>query len=169
MAIDLYIIGTSHALQCGSAECTASDVQGFETELRKLCVALKVRRIAEEMTEDGLTSHKVKETVGQRVAKGTSVSYQTVDLSVKERQALSIDDSVLFATLGRRQIFEDAFQGAFDDLVGDIRERIWIARLLSGEDWPTLFICGSDHAVSMRRLWCRLGMEAKVIHRDYVP
>jgi hypothetical protein len=51
----------------------------FDAELRKLCRTLKIKLIAEEMTEDGLTHYKVVETIGQRVARDIDVSYQAVD------------------------------------------------------------------------------------------
>ena len=147
-----------------------SSVQTFDAELRRLCGSFKIQRIAEEMTEDGLIHHKVVETIGQRVARDMVVSYQTVDLSVKERHSLSMDDSVVLATVKRWSIFDGSpFREAFDDLADGIRERVWIARLLSGKEWPILFICGSDHAVSVRRLCRGLGMEAKVVYRDYEP
>jgi hypothetical protein len=163
MGVELYIIGTSHLLQCGSAECTQSHIQVFDAEPRKLCSTLKIQRIAEEMTEDGLAHYKVNETIGQRVANDIKVSYQTVDLSIKDRSGLSLGDSEVIATVRRWAVFDGGpFREAFDDLVDGIRERVWIARLLSGKDWPILFICGSDHAVSVRRLCRRLDMETQL-------
>ena len=170
MTAELYILGTSHPLQCGSAECTQANILAFDTELRRLCETFKIQRIAEEMTADGLAHHKVTETIGQRVAKDFGIRHQLVDLSQKERIGVSIDDSVLIATIRRNGIFDGGpFREAFDDLGDGIRERVWIARVLSREEWPILFICGSDHAVSVRRLCRSLGMSAKVVHRDYEP
>lgn len=170
MATELYILGTSHSLQCGSAECAQASILAFETKLRRLCETFKIQRIAEEMTADGLTRHEVTETVGQRVARGIRIEHQPVDLSPKERSDVSIDDTVVIATVRRYGIFNgSAFREAFDDLADGIRERVWVARLLSKEEWPVLFICGSDHAVSVRRLCRRLGISAEVVHRDYEP
>lgn len=170
MATELYILGTSHPLQCGSAECTQANILAFDTELRRLCEIFKIQRIAEEMTADGLTRHKVTETVGQRVAKDIEIPHQPVDLSPEERICISIDDSVVIATVRRYGIFDGGpFREAFDDLADGIRERVWVARILSREEWPILFICGSDHAVSVRRLSRRLSIDAKVVHRDYKP
>lgn len=170
MATELYILGTSHSLQCGSADCTQTNILTFDTELRRLCETFKIQRIAEEMTADGLTRYKVTETVGQRVAKDIGIPNQFVDLSPEERIGVSIDDSVVIATVRRYVIFDGGpFREAFDDLADGIRERVWVARILSREEWPILFICGSDHAVSVRKLWRRLGIDAKVVHRDYEP
>jgi hypothetical protein len=89
---------------------------------------------------------------------------------MKERGDFSLNDSAVIATVRRWRVFDGGpFREAFDDLVDGIRERVWIARLLSGKDWPILFICGSNHAVSVRRLCRGLGMDAQVIHLDYEP
>ena len=167
---ELYILGTSHPLQCGSAECAQATILAFDAELRRLCETFKIQRITEEMTADGLAQHKVTDTVGQRVAKDFGILHQPVDLSPQERIGISIDDSVVIATVRRYGIFDGGpFREAFDDLADGIRERVWLARILSKEEWPVLFICGSDHAVSVRRLCRRLGIDAKVAHRDYEP
>jgi hypothetical protein len=170
VAIDFYILGISHPLQCGSAECTQANILAFDAELRRLCRTFEIRRIAEEMSADGLTHHKATETIGQRVARDVGIQHQAVDLSQEERDAFSIDDSVVIATVQRCGIFDGGpFREAFDDLADGIRERVWVARVMSGEEWPILFICGSDHAVSVRRLCRGLGINAKIIHRDYEP
>lgn len=169
-AADLYILGTSHALQCGSKKCSPSSILAFDTELRGLCERFKIRRIAEEMNADGLTHHEITETVGQRMARELGIAHQTVDLSRKERVDLSIDDSVVLATSMRYGIANGGgFREAFDDLADGVRERVWLSRILANEEWPTLFVCGSDHAPSLRRLWRRLGLDAKVVHFDYEP
>lgn len=170
MNVDLYIVGTSHPLQCGSSECTSSHIQAFDAEIRRICATLKIKRIAEEMTKDGLSHYKAAETIGHHVAREINVVYQMVDLSVNERGGLSLDDSVVITTVQRWRICDGGpFREAFDDLVDGIRERVWIARLLSEKEWPTLFICGSDHTISVRRLCRGLGIGARVIHRDYEP
>lgn len=170
MATDLYILGTSHPLQCGSDEFTQESIIAFDAELRRLCESFKIRRIAEEMTIDGLARFNVAESVGQRVAKGIGIAHQPVDLTPQERIGISIDDSVVIATVRRYHIFDGGpFREAFDDLADGIRERVWLVRMLSREEWPILFICGSDHVISVRRLWRRLGVDAKVVHRDYEP
>jgi ABC-type ATPase with predicted acetyltransferase domain len=168
VATDFYILGTSHPLQCGSTECTPASIGAFDEELRRLCEIYKIQRISEEMTAEGLVHHKATETIGQRVARDAGITHQTVDLSQKERNVLSMGDSVVIATVQRQGIFDGGpFREAFDDLCDGIRERVWVARILSGKEWPVLVICGADHAVSVRRLCRGLGMNAKIAHRDY--
>ncbi len=169
-AADLYILGTNHPLQCGSISCAQLRVQAFETEVRSLCKKYKIQRVAEEMTKEGLKKHKVTATVGQRVAKDIGAEYQMVDLRQTERRNLSIDDSPVISTVMRYHIAQGGgFREAFDDLADGVRERVWIGRILSGAKWPTLFVCGSNHVISVRRLWRCLGLASKVVHLDYEP
>ena len=170
MATDLYILGTNHPLQCGSTACPQSSIRAFDAELRSVCMQFKIQRIAEEMTEEGLKNHDVIETVGCRVAKEIDAVYQMVDLCLTERRALSIDDSPVITTVMRYHITNGGgFREAFDDFVEGVRERVWVGRILSGSEWPTLLVCGSNHVVSIRRLWRSLGLESKVVHLDYEP
>lgn len=55
----------------------------------------------------------------------------------------------------------------FDDLVQEVRERVWIARILNADLWPVLFICGSEHVVSVARLLHRFWLSVKIIHYDF--
>ena len=49
----------------------------------------------------------------------------------------------------------------------EVRERVWVARVLSGDEWPVLLVCGADHAVSVSALFkCtgkRIGVQATVL------
>jgi hypothetical protein len=88
-----------------------------------------------------------------------------------EKTSLSIDDSPVITTVMRLHLHAGSagFREAMDDLADAIRERIWVARLLTRDHWPTLFICRSDHVQSVRRIFRTLGLDARVVHRDYEP
>lgn len=170
MAADLYILGTNHPLQCGSTECSDRNVEAFAAELRRLCSKFKIQRLVEEMTDEGLKRHNVTETVCSRVAGEIGAAYEIVDLNQIQRRALCIDDSPVITTVMRHHISDGSgFREAFDDLADGVRERVWVARILSGNQWPVLFLCGAYHVVSIRRLWRGLGLESKIIHLDYEP
>ena len=81
---DLFILGTSHKLQCGHESCSQSDVAAFHAELRRLCDEERIQRIAEEMSADGLAYYGVTETIGQRVSSelGLASNHQNVDLTI---------------------------------------------------------------------------------------
>jgi hypothetical protein len=151
----LYIFGTSHPLQCGSADCTNSTISLFEAEVRKTCQVFAIQRIAEEMTEDGLKRYGVTETVGQRIAKDLGIAHHNVDLNLEERNRLSLGDYSM-ARFVLKHGFPDgggAFRDAFTKIVCDIRERCWCARVIAREEWPTLLICGADHVNAVHGLW----------------
>lgn len=170
MAADIYVMGTSHPLQCGSADLPESSVASLESELRKGLDKYKINRVAEEMSTDGLRTYKVSETIAERVARELGIPYQAVDLTNDERSALSLDDSTLFQVMSSFKIQDGGpLRQGFDDLTDGIRERIWIARILSKEHWPVFFLCGSNHSVSVRRLWRCMGFASKLVHVDYEP
>jgi hypothetical protein len=167
----LYIFGTSHPIQCGSADCTQNEVELFEAELRKTCQILTVRRIAEEMTEEGLRRHGVAETTGERFAKELGIPHHYVDLNFEERKSFSLDEFST-ATFALRQGFRDgggAFHRAFTKIADDVRERCWCTRILAREEWPTLFICGADHVGAVQKLWKSMRLEGEVLHKYYSP
>jgi len=170
MAADIYVMGTNHPLQCGRADVPKTSVASYESELRTALDKYNIKRVAEEMSPDGRKEHKVSKTVAQRVAKELGLPYQAVDLTNKDRARLSLGDStVLQVTRSFKIQNAGPFRQGFDDLADGIRERIWIARILSEEQWPVFLICGSEHAVSIRRLWRCMGFVTKLVHLDYEP
>ena len=179
MTRGVFIFGTCHKLQCGAAECGVDKISLLEREIRRIVPEYGIRRIAEEMSDDGLRGSSAgdqePETVCQRIA-GDDVPVQFVDLGVKERACLSLSRNNIAAF-----ILNDFFQGtsetesaekvcdAFDKLCDEVRERVWVARVLSRDEWPVLLVCGADHAVSVSALFKRIGVQATVICRDFDP
>ncbi|WP_295590273.1 hypothetical protein, partial [uncultured Lamprocystis sp.] len=51
----------------------------------------------------------------------------------------------------------------------EIRERIWIARIYAANCWPTLFICGANHAMNVQTLLCQTGCRSTILAMDYDP
>jgi hypothetical protein len=171
MGAALYILGTSHPLQCGTAACAQVTIDAFHKELRKICDVRKIRRIAEEMTTEGLKQQGVTETIAEKVAKSMGIAHHNVDLTTKERSEIALDDSSVINAVRSLGISDrvGAFREAFDELVDDVRERCWSGRILARNEWPTLFVCGANHVKSVRRLWCCLGIDAVIVHVDYEP
>ena len=182
MTREVFIFGTCHELQCGSAECGVDKISLLEREIQRIVSEYRIRRIAEEMSDDGFREKAGDEasgTVCQRIA-GDDVLVQFVDLGVKERAFLSLSRENIAAF-----ILNDFFQGtsetesaekvcdAFDKLCDEVRERVWVARVLSRDEWPVLFVCGACHADSVNALFnCigkRIGVQATVICRDFDP
>ena len=166
---DIYIFGTNHNLQCGTDKYDESSITSFESELQAICTKYKIARIAEEISSDGLAKYSVQSTVAQRLL-GSKLTVQALDLSAQERELLSIGDSTaLTATKSLNIKFGKPFREDFDELVSSVRERVWVARILSKEEWPVLLICGASHSISLRNICHSLGINSKVLRLDYDP
>jgi hypothetical protein len=173
MDFRLYIIGTSHPIQCASRGCANSQVAAFDAEVRRACSAHSIARVVEEMSRAGLAHYEVECTVAARVAKELGIEHGIVDLEPEERNSLSLDDGVMLnVVLNRDDRYssdDNAFRDAFDALWNAVRERVWIGRMLTSKTWPALFICGSDHTDAIESLWKSLGLPVVVIHKDFEP
>lgn len=169
MATQLFIIGTAHGFKCGGLNCTSEQSEEFASELRSVCKTYGVRRMAEEMTADGRKYNKVNETVVHKVAREMDICHQDIDLDLAARQALAItDDTVLRAsqTLPVNDAGEK-FAIALDDLRNEIRERVWVARVLKEKLWPVLVVIGANHVQTFGMLWGKFGVTVKVLHKDW--
>lgn len=167
----LHILGTGHKLQCGVPPHSATEVAAFEEELHRLCSKYSIARIAEEMSADGLASNGVSVTLAGRFCQQQNLQHQYVDLGRAERNILSIDDSPILTTVMHQSLSDGGaqFRGAMSILADEVRERVWISRLLALSSWPCLFVCGASHVSPVFRLWHSVGFEVKVAHFDYAP
>ena len=172
MTREVFILGISHKLQCGVAECGVDKISLLEKEIRRVLCKYGIRRIAEEMSADGLRKiggDKVVETVCERIA-GGKVPVHFVDLNVKERACLPFWDRDIGALMFKHNNSEmEWIRNALTVLGDEVRERVWVARVLSGDEWPVLVVCGPDHAVSVSALFKCIGVQATVICRDFDP
>jgi tRNA U55 pseudouridine synthase TruB len=170
MSLDIYIVGTNHPLQCGSKDVPKQKVSLYEAELRRILEKYNIRRISEEISPEGLERYKVTETVAQKIAKELDIPSQDVDLTRIERSNFSLDDAILFTSMEALTSQNvDHLREGIDELVDGVRERVWVARVLSNKEWPVLFICGSNHSMSIRKLIRHVGFSSKVEHIDYQP
>ena len=172
----IFILGTSHPLQCGAAKCGADNIALLEEKVRQVLSEHGIGRIAEEMSEDSLRDQLGDEagrgTVCQRITRGTGIGVDFVDLDREERDRLGLSDRVINGftfSYGEDDTERAAIREAFNALCGKVRERVWVGRVLSGGEWPVLFVCGADHAVSVRKLFEGVGVQATIICRDFDP
>jgi len=104
---------------------------------------------------------------GQQVAisrKGIRHSY--VDLSAQERAQLGIDRLSLHQT-GQSAKLTAPQVAAVERFGGELRECIWLTRILAINIWPTLFICGADHGPRVEHLFNSVGKLAVLEVNDY--
>jgi hypothetical protein len=165
----LILLGTSHLLQCAHGTVPPASIAAFEAEIVRLIDHYAIQRVAEEMSVDGLTRYGVSSTVAERIAATRQLDHHQIDIGNAERNALSANDAALGTILHLYQPADggQGFRDTISILDHELRERVWIYRLLSRSTTPVLFICGSDHVAPVSRLWQLLGLKAEIAHRDY--
>jgi hypothetical protein len=165
----LVVLGTSHPLQCGHASVSAAAIASYEREISNLIQQHGVKRIAEEMSSDGLARHQVSVTIAERIAKSLPIDHQHIDLTSAERGQVGLGDAPVLTINALYQPTDSgqSFRNAMTVLDHEVRERLWVFRLLSKESSPVLFICGSDHVAPIARIWQILGLTCHIAHRDY--
>ena len=172
MAPSIFIFGTSHPLQCGTDKYSEDAVNNYRSYIREICSTEGINIIVEEMSREGLTHYEAESTIASSVAEELQIEHLCVDLESQEREKLKVSDgdlAIIAINLSRT-----GSAGAIRDdlthrLSSPIRERYWIASILSKNVWPVLFICGSDHVVSVASIIGGI-IERVVIHEyDYDP
>ena len=169
----IFILGTSHKLQCGAPSCGDDKISLFEAKIRSVLSEYGIARIAEEMSDDGIAESggdKALGTVCQRV--GGDVPVQFVDLPSEERHLLELSPhDVACRTFFYTETTTAAekFRDVLTDLCGEVRERVWVARVLSRHEWPVLLVCGATHVAPVRGMFERLGLQATIICADFDP
>lgn len=168
MKSNICILGTSHPVQCGCSDAPIGQVEAFTNEVKRLVEKYKISRIAEEMSLDGLNRLKVSDTIAQRIAIERSLEYQSVDLGNEERANLSLTESTVLQAMNSFGVSDGKYlMSIFDDLTHEVRERVWVARVLAGKGWPVLFICGARHSIPVERLFRAAGLSAHSEHIDF--
>jgi hypothetical protein len=162
------IIGTGHRLQTGHADYSTEQCQEFRKLLERTCKKYKIKLIAEEMSADLLPDYGATETIGEQVATKIGIQHCYVDLTIKEREQFGIDRLSLhqtgqFAKLSVPQVV------ALEQFTGELRECIWLTRVLKCNTWPTLLICGADHGSRIKLLFNCVGKLAILEVNDYEP
>ena len=171
MPIHVYIVGTAHAIQCGNTEKAAPEmIVAFHNEISRIFSKHKIKRVAEEMSMDGLGRQSVDKTIGHRVATDYGICHHHIDVNRSARAELSMDDSLpAVASLNVDNVNQHELIEGVQRLRNEFRERVWIARIISHNTWPVLFICGSNHVIAVYELFRQLGMNSRILHSDFDP
>lgn len=158
--MNAYIVGTCHRLQCGSDKIEEDRVVAFRKEILRICSENKINTIFEEMSLDGLKFHGVTKTVCQGLSSDKCIEVRHLDLEEKERRCLSIDELKV-------EEYDSILYQLFNDLRNEIRERVWVARILEADKWPMLLICGSLHVSHVSRLLNRFCVSTEILYHDF--
>lgn len=168
----LFIIGTNHTLQCGASPYVAKDVDAFRKIIRSTCKKRRIKFIAEEMSDEGLNQKSVSQSVCCGLGTELAVDVEYVDPNEVLRSTLGIGDvGIRLAAIPPGHMSPDKqLEKLFrKELIDNVRESLWLAKILQKNVWPVLFVCGTDHVKSIEKRAKRLKIEAIVIHADYQP
>ncbi len=166
----LIIIGVRHSFQCGIAPYTDEQIATLKKYVSEICESKNIQQIAEEMTEDALEKENVTETIFSSVAISHKIAHEYIDINNHLRSVLGIDDYAI-GTIAADECGGIAQQCIIDkynnELTDTVRKRVWYAKLLFLNKWPTLLICGVNHVNSLANLCNKLGHEVHIEDSDY--
>jgi hypothetical protein len=145
------LVGTKHQIQFGVA--SEEEIKSFQTRLSEVCLTHGIKYIAEEASKDALCRFSVSETLGALLAKKLGIRHEMVDLSRVERSEFGIEDGQLSgATCQLAGGFDIAVREALNEVSDQVREGVWIGRMLRASTWPALLIIGADHVQRVKEL-----------------
>jgi len=159
------LVGTSHTLQLGLG--TPASADRLAVFLSETSRTHNVRHIAEEMNADALAEKDVFRSIPMVVAKKLGLSHCFCDPTPDERKRLGIvqENDVragfLFKTAPPEEI-EARVRAEYDK-----RENVWFARLRDYDQWPALFVCGSNHVQTFGQVLAANGIIVSVAAEDW--
>jgi len=160
------IIGTGHRLQAGHDSYSSSQLKAFADLLDRTRKKYRVKFIAEEMSSDVLGDFGVTATVAKTFADHKRLAHRYVDLTGRERVGFGIDRVGLHQT-GHAAALNAVQFAALERTVGELRECLWLVRVLAVNKWPVLLVCGANHASRVQYLFNTVGKYAVIEVNDY--
>ncbi|MBA3019308.1 MAG: hypothetical protein FP811_14375 [Desulfobacteraceae bacterium] len=151
----IIILGTSHQIQCGTIKHSHEQIQNFRSLIKRICQDENVKCIVEEMSNEGLSNHKVQKTIPFEIAIELSIKHCYTDLTTEQLACLNLSQGhVVQYSLSQptNELKTHMRELLTNKLVHPIRERYWLANILRINTWPTLLICGSEHGQNMQDL-----------------
>ena len=166
MKLQVIIIGTGHPLQAGHDDYSPSQLKAFADLLERTRKKYRVKFIAEEMSIDALADFGVTTTVAKTFADRKRLRHRYVDLTREERTAFKVDRYGLHQVGQTARLSAPQF-AALEKTVDELRECVWLVRVLEINTWPVLFICGANHAPRVQYLFNTVGKFAHIEVNDY--
>ena len=176
----IFIVGTDHDIQRGISgirEATPNAIAALRELISQVISNNDIQIAFEEMHE---SERGVDFTVCEQVClkKVEPIPVRLIDLSHAQRSCMAIDhwasEALRFSKfvddmrIRDQDTDEDDFDpdlydknavaGMIKKLSHDVRERIWLARMIKANTWPALFICGANHVNSVSRLCAELNL-----------
>lgn len=160
------IIGTGHRLQAGHDSYTPLQLKAFADLLETTRKNYRVKFVAEEMSVDVLPDFGVAATIAKTFTERKKLVHRYIDLTCQERAALGVDRFGLHQTGQAAGLRAEQF-AALERTVEELRECVWLVRVLDTSKWPVLLICGANHAPRIQYLFNTVGKLAVIEVNDY--
>lgn len=173
----VFILGTSHEYQRYDDICHQKAINVFKQYLKNVCQLHAIKGIGEEMSEEALSDHNRKISIPKLIAQEINIiKHKYCDPGREEQLRLGIKPSGYFSQgkklpeIAQPPEVKGLSQEEADKLEWEEdlkREPIWLERLLEFNTWPLLFICGSKHVDSFKKLIERKKINVFVVHENW--
>jgi hypothetical protein len=161
------ILGTDHRFQMRCPDFTEFQHQQFVSYVVATARAYKVAAIIEENNPQAVAEANVAESTIRTIARDLGIKHLYCDPDRETRTALGIRQENEIRISG---FLEGAIESVIQQRVDEsmrIRERYWLARLQQFNTWPTLFICGANHALPFLDLLRKEKVDTILVAQDW--
>lgn len=174
----IFILGTSHEYQRNDNTCHQKSIIDFKQYLKDICKLYAIKGIGEEMSEEALSDFDREISVPKLITLESNnvIKHKYCDPEKGEQLALGIKPSGYFCQgrkipeIVRPPEVKGLSQEEADQLEWEEdlkREPIWFERLLEFNTWPVLFVCGSKHVDSFKKLIEKQNINVFVVHENW--
>ena len=164
----VFLIGTDHRYQERQPCIPEATHAAFEDLLRRCIRENDLRAIAEEHSHDALSGKSLSKTVLESLAVELGLPHRYCDPSVKQSMSLGIlqENEIRLKDWPRTQPTE---QQVAEELATGYRKREawWLQELIKLNEWPCLFVCGSEHTIPFAKLLEQSGVVVHVVAADW--
>jgi len=176
MGKKIYLIGTSHSFQLRTPKAPLKPAEKtFKSLLNNAVLQHAVRLIGEEMSIEKVGA---MQSICKEVSDELGIAHCYCDPDTIERAALGIsncDENLILAQIltrcssGQRITREEAEKETAQVMRPwyKKREKEWLHRLLTHNQFPVLFICGANHVSFFRDLAISHDLSVTILHHDW--
>jgi len=163
------LIGTSHAYQRGEGSCSASEVRAFQDFISAQCHKWQVQLVSEEMSEGALKEWGLIHSTVYQVASTNHLPHRYIDPDRTQKHSLGIFEDDYVKIQGQSEKWTDSEIDRRIRLEYRKRESLWLWSLLVLNQWPSLFICGSDHVEPFSKLLQESNIAVHIAATNWAP
>jgi len=164
----VYILGTSHVYQRNDDSCLSSSIDEFKLYLRSLCQLNGIKAIGEEMSLTSLADFDRDESVPFKFAKEfNDLKHKYCDPDRSEQEMLGIKPAEYFNLKAHFENWPKDKKEKLEWQEDLKREPYWLCNILELNEWPILFICGSKHVDSFRKLLSASLISVHIVNENW--